>query len=307
MGAKLGSILRYSRHFKLSHLISIFIFIFALLAGVVLWKYDFDDSFIIYRIAENVVNNKGWTFNPGERINGSTSFLWTALQIVGSLIIRNAQHFAHMMTPLALFFNGMLFWILFRKLVSNGIAIMTALFFMSFPLLLRSWGLETQLYLTLALASIYAECCGRSLMLGLALGGLILTRPDGILLAIILLLNRLIFKKRTPWLPTIMIAGLIIPWLIFSYTYFGAFFPNTLAAKMAQARSGLWNFSFSWPFSEFPLFIQGFYYWLRTIYTYIPHEGESEFRQLFPTPFYLSPIGGGIHFQKLEKFLLQGR
>src|SRR5689334_9481238 len=35
-----------------------------------------DDAFISYRYAENLVRGRGLVFNPGERVEGYTNFLW---------------------------------------------------------------------------------------------------------------------------------------------------------------------------------------------------------------------------------------
>ena len=36
-----------------------------------------DDSFISFRYARNLVEGSGLVFNPGERVEGYTNFLWT--------------------------------------------------------------------------------------------------------------------------------------------------------------------------------------------------------------------------------------
>src|SRR5262245_61339106 len=39
--------------------------------------YQVDDAFIVYRYAENLARGLGFVFNPGERVEGVTCFLWT--------------------------------------------------------------------------------------------------------------------------------------------------------------------------------------------------------------------------------------
>jgi hypothetical protein len=44
-------------------------------------RYDYiaDDSFIALRYARNLIQGEGLVFNPGERVEGFTSMLWTLL------------------------------------------------------------------------------------------------------------------------------------------------------------------------------------------------------------------------------------
>jgi len=41
--------------------------------------YQVDDAFIVYRYATNLARGAGFVFNPGERVEGVTCFLWTLL------------------------------------------------------------------------------------------------------------------------------------------------------------------------------------------------------------------------------------
>ena len=38
-----------------------------------------DDAFITYRYARNLARGEGLVFNPGERVEGYTNFLWTVM------------------------------------------------------------------------------------------------------------------------------------------------------------------------------------------------------------------------------------
>ena len=57
-----------------------------ILAGLVVlaWKNAFyqDDAFISFRYAKNLVDGHGLVFNPGERVEGYTNFLWTLLMTI---------------------------------------------------------------------------------------------------------------------------------------------------------------------------------------------------------------------------------
>jgi hypothetical protein len=42
-------------------------------------NFAFDDAFISFRYAENLVEGRGLVFNPGERVEGFSNPLWTLL------------------------------------------------------------------------------------------------------------------------------------------------------------------------------------------------------------------------------------
>ena len=62
--------------------------LFVVAAGILLalqmsyWWYTVDDAYISYRYAENAAKGLGFVFNPGERVEGFTNFLWTLLLAV---------------------------------------------------------------------------------------------------------------------------------------------------------------------------------------------------------------------------------
>src|SRR5206468_3315490 len=43
--------------------------------------YQVDDAYIVYRYASNLARGQGFVFNPGERVEGVTCFLWTLLLV----------------------------------------------------------------------------------------------------------------------------------------------------------------------------------------------------------------------------------
>lgn len=47
-----------------------------------LCRFVQDDAFISFRYAANLIAGHGLVFNPGERVEGYTNFLWTALMAI---------------------------------------------------------------------------------------------------------------------------------------------------------------------------------------------------------------------------------
>lgn len=56
-----------------------------MIAGYVVWNHSpvlLDDAFISYRYADNLIHGHGLVFNPGERVEGYTNFLWVLLAAI---------------------------------------------------------------------------------------------------------------------------------------------------------------------------------------------------------------------------------
>jgi hypothetical protein len=69
---------------------SVLLFVFGIILFMLYASYFdhgpysiYDDSFISYRYADNLVHGSGLVFNPNERVEGYTNFLWTVLLAAG--------------------------------------------------------------------------------------------------------------------------------------------------------------------------------------------------------------------------------
>ena len=237
-------------------LVAVLLAVIALLS-LRLWHFDFDNPAIVYRIAENLAEGRGWVYNPGERTNASTSALWTLLLAAGSWVFGRAPATAHLLDAAAWLGCGMLLYALTRQWMSSAVAFLTTLLFVSDPIFGLSTGLELHLLIFWALLALGAESKNQSILLGVALGLMGLTRPDGILLSGVLLFHHGLRNRCFPWRAILTALILFVPWLLFSALYFGSLVPNTLAAKMAQGSSGGWEATLPGSFSPLPLFVRG--------------------------------------------------
>src|SRR5207249_9160233 len=55
-------------------------------AHIVYMHVMYDDAFISYRYAANLAHGLGLVYNPGERVEGYSNFLWTLLMAVVVLL-----------------------------------------------------------------------------------------------------------------------------------------------------------------------------------------------------------------------------
>jgi arabinofuranosyltransferase len=237
--------------------------------------YAVDDAFISFRHAENWANGFGPVFNPGERVDGYTNFLWVVLLTITSLARIDTFFIAHLM---GLWFGmlslGLAAWLARRNLsAGGGLALVLTLGLLALnPTYTRSMveGLETALFTFLMLASM-ALAWGETRRdrpafpwSGLAAGLLMLTRPDGLLFVpLIGLWGAWRSRRRGAGWPVILrwaigflaIGGLLAGgWFAWHYLYYGALLPNTYYAKtdvdlMTRLARGadsglkLWNLS----------------------------------------------------------------
>ena len=226
---------------------------FICLAGWAWWCYrhfQCDDAFIAYRYVNNLLHGRGWVYNPGERVNGATSPLHILVITLLARLIGDIPTAAHFLGALCLASAA---WLCYRLLARAGTpegGLAAGLLLATSPFLLSTFGMETMLYLALAAAALYWYHTRRLLLSAAALGLLIVTRPDGILLALVLLLHSLIARRRFPLAPAALAAALALPWFVFSTRYFGSPWPNTFAARMAQGAAG-YNIEF----------FQGAFFW----------------------------------------------
>ena len=156
-----------------------------------------DDAFISYRYVKNFVNGHGLVFNPGERVEGYTNFLWIIILSIFAqlgldmIIVSKVLGIAAGATTLFIIYQISLN--LFRK---------KDWFFPLFaPLLLASnsafayWsisGLESVFFVMAVLLSVYFYFTYQRLMIiSCALSGLI--RPERVLVFAILILHKFFF------------------------------------------------------------------------------------------------------------------
>jgi hypothetical protein len=203
-----------------------------------------DDAFISFRYAKNLVNGLGLVYNPGERVEGFTNFLWTIIIAGGMKVGFDPISFS---MALGIFFFCLtigLYSMVTWKLREDAI---------SFPLVLpvtslllavhrdfnvyATSGLETMIFTFLVSSCIACLVLYRHRVSHLMAGALIvlamMARPDGIVflgaVCFYLLLAKTPLKTIALFLlPTVVV---FIPYWFWRYQYFGFFFPNAFYAK----------------------------------------------------------------------------
>lgn len=216
-----------------------------------------DDAYITYRYSRNILAGNGFVFNPGERVLGTTTPLYTLLLGLLSLPFGGASADFPLISYV---FNAaidgatcLFLYQLGKKLHTPllGIASSLAFALAPFSVTFSIGGLETSLYVFLlvgiCLLYIHQRFEWASLIAALAF----LTRPDALILILPLFgdFTALTFsklrKQKAPFksweFQQFLRVALIFllpstAWFLFAYFYFGSLFPNSIAAKALAYR-----------------------------------------------------------------------
>jgi len=165
--------------------------------------FPLDDSWIHQEIARNLVQYHSFGFTPGVTSSGSSSTLWTFVLAVNYLLFpgHSPVIFPLVLNSILLIVSGILLW---RMAALDGLPNLYILALAVLPALSGNYvwlafiGMEHALFVTLSLAAILLWFRGgvresedrsglrTSLLAGLALGALGMTRPEGLALSVLL-------------------------------------------------------------------------------------------------------------------------
>lgn len=230
------------RQIKNRSVISVFILL--TITSICFLKYrgwDFDDSYIVYRVVDRIKTGFGWSFNDGESLNVSTSVLNTVLISIISESGISVPLSAHIVGFIGLLLTGFCSYILFLRFNHWILSLASSSLLVVYLSNNLTWGLETHFFTGLFFLCLTLPSGLRKTEL--LMGFLVLARPDGVLLPMMQAAYRGItfgigkmLNRKMLWL-----FVPVLPWVVFSFINFHQIFPDTLSNKMWQARSGLWG------------------------------------------------------------------
>jgi hypothetical protein len=194
-----------------------------------------EDFYITLRYAENLAAGRGFVYNVGEHVLGTTTPLYT---LILALFLR--LHLDPVLGGklLGLLADGFACWCvarLGRAIGRPGAGLAAALCLAVAPtnLVWATKGMEVGLAAAAGVAAWTAWAERREAPAWIAAALLVLLRIDGAALAVALLAATLVRDRRVPWRGLLVFAALTLPWLAFSLWYFGSPVPTSLRAKMA--------------------------------------------------------------------------
>ncbi|HUE01617.1 MAG TPA: hypothetical protein VMR62_18750 [Bryobacteraceae bacterium] len=195
----------------------------------------YDDSFIFYRFVDNFVAGKGLIYNLGERAWGYSTvtyifwlsawrYLLPSVPLPDIAVRANALPFAAVC--LAAYFLVLRYTSKYTAALAAAALIM----FNAALLGISTGGMETFLFMALALFSLLAAAWRKPLTAGFLAGLAVLTRIEGLVLLPILLI-----VIRKPWKAgfkmTVAMVSLPLAWLAFAHPFYGTYLPHSIIAK----------------------------------------------------------------------------
>ncbi|NJN65775.1 MAG: hypothetical protein HC884_03210 [Chloroflexaceae bacterium] len=219
-----------------------------------------EDGFITFRYALNLALGNGPVFNPGERVEGYSDFLWMVL-LAGLHALAGAP------IPLTARILGVIAALATIALTyrmsldlnegDRRTSLLAALFAASSGSFVAHGpgGMETTLFALLVMLTLLSSLRGAGLLAGLLAALATMTRPEGVLLLPPILFwgwrgppTSLLAHLRTASVRLLPFLALVLPWTLWRVWYYGYLIPNAVYAKggmdlSQQTHLGALNFS----------------------------------------------------------------
>lgn len=210
--------------------------------------YTIDDAFIIFKYARNLINGLGYVYDEGERINASSSFLWTFL-LAPSELFSEGSIFASKLLGIIFLVGTILigfriFELLGEKSFGTKLLFIALISFNSSIINWSVYGLENALYSFLIISFVFyflketAQLLSKRNHLFFLLL-IMITRPEGFIFIpayfiLILIYHKFISKVNFRYilLNTLIIFFFLTAFFTIQKLYFGYFLPNTVYAKV---------------------------------------------------------------------------
>ncbi|GAA3536509.1 hypothetical protein GCM10022222_20290 [Amycolatopsis ultiminotia] len=206
-----------------------------------------EDAFVSFRYAHNIADGNGPVFNPGDRTEGYSNFLWlvvialpraafgtavsTSAMVLGVVAtlgcVLLAYFLADRITELALPPGAEP-----RRAVGVAAAVLTA--GASGLAVYGASGTELPMFVLLVLSVGYALVVRRPVVAGVLVAGAVMTRPEGLVLAVVAgawLVVAAARARHTWWAPVGYVLGalvFLVPWTAWRATYYHHFLPEPL-------------------------------------------------------------------------------
>jgi len=231
-----------SRPFHLKNketiLIAVLSFVLVILFQGLSTPKPFDDAYITYRYARNLSSGLGFVYNPGERVLGTTTPLYT-LMLAAIAWIFNPELIPKASQWISIAADAINALLVFRLadwfFKDKRMAGLTSLVFLLHPFRLNvsAGGMETSLFLTALLVMYDRYYLGdRKYSSAVFAAIAVLIRPDAILAVFPLFVDWYIQDRHEALIGIVWSVILTLPWLIWATWYFGSPIPHSITAKI---------------------------------------------------------------------------
>jgi hypothetical protein len=224
----------------------ILLFIAVILVSIGYFNFKQDDAFIFFTYAKNISNGEGYVFNQNEKINATTSPLYTLLLASFNFLTGPDNSKIPLIGGIIGIFSLCIFLFYSLKLLRNynftAAGYIFPFLILANPLIRNAAGMEIYLSLMFGMMTFYYYLNNQFELAALAGSLAVLARYDNILLISILFIDYILSFKKLPGIKsTLIFLGIVLLWFLFSYFYFGNFLPSTFAVKSQQEELGFWG------------------------------------------------------------------
>ncbi|HET6708453.1 hypothetical protein [Amycolatopsis sp.] len=235
-----------------------------------------EDALVTFRYAQNIADGNGPVFNPGERVEGYTNFLWLVLiALPRAAFGADIRTTAVVLSVLAALACVLLSCFLVNRIVAaarpegaeprpaTGVAAAVLTASAGGLAVYGASGSEVPLFVLLVLAVGYALAARRPVVAGVLVAFAVMTSPEGLVVAVLAglwLVGAAVKEKHSWWAPVGYALGalvFLVPRLAWRATFYQHFLPAPLAAKLGGPLGG--HLDAGWPYlAGFALAHQGF-------------------------------------------------
>lgn len=221
----------------------------AIVMRVVAGPRVIDDAYIIFRYAQNLLAGNGLVFNPGEPVFGMTTPLFGGvLAALGAISGGTAAPFASLALAVNTLADAGTCWLLVglgRRLDRPTAGILAALVWAVAPMAVTFaiGGMETSVFILLMTATLYFHSSRRPIAAASFAGLSLVTRPDALILIVLLILERIRQAWRNGRATAVfapvrfseIAAFLAAPaiWAALAWSAYGSPVPQSIVAKAA--------------------------------------------------------------------------
>lgn len=196
-----------------------------------------DDAFMTFKLARNFGDSLDFFYNPGEFVYGTSPLYTVIIGLIYRIFNIDPIYVSKLLNTSCDCFNLILFCLISKRAGLNTVFSLLATYS-----LCMSWlninsstlGMETPVFLIIFLLIVYLYQKSSSLYekrIGILLGLLFLTRPEGVFLFISLVISQRVLLQRKIFNLCSIYFSIIGMWLFFSYYKFGYFFPPSIESK----------------------------------------------------------------------------
>ena len=209
-------------------------------------RLQFEDQLIVLRYARNLAEGNGLVYNAGERVMGFTTPLFTVLSSAFVVVGGNqAAAWQNGFGMLCMLGTAALAARLLVRLGAGPAAPLAVALVTFNPAVAYNYlyvGMEMHLFALLFLLALDLHLSDRATAAAVVAALLFLTRPEGALLAAMLIAHGWLRRREAPIRQALAALAVALPWLLFAFAYYGDVLPKTLGAKEGESIASPWHY-----------------------------------------------------------------